>query len=62
MTAEGEDGPWTYYYENGRIESVGNFALGEKTGSWKYFSRTGRLLETVDHTPQAAVEVDVTGG
>jgi len=42
-----EEGPFTYYYENGNIERVGNYSNGLRTGRWKYNYSDGRPLQEV---------------
>lgn len=37
-----EDGYFTYYFQNGKIESEGNFARGVKVGTWKRFDNNGK--------------------
>ena len=47
-------GPWTYYFDNGKTESTGTLEGEEKAGKWKYYTRSGRLLEVVDHDQSQA--------
>ncbi len=37
-----EDGYFTYFYQNGKIESEGNFVRGVKVGTWKRFDNNGK--------------------
>lgn len=37
-----EDGHFTYYYQNGQIESEGEFDRGVKVGAWKRFDSNGK--------------------
>jgi len=37
-----EDGHFTYYYQNGQIESEGIFVRGVKVGNWKRFDTNGK--------------------
>ncbi len=37
-----EDGYFTYYYQNGQIESEGEFDRGVKVGTWKRFDSNGK--------------------
>ena len=37
-----EDGHFTYYFQNGQIESEGDFSRGVKVGSWKRFDAGGK--------------------
>ncbi len=36
----------TYYYENGRVQSSGDFLHGSRTGEWKNFNEKGQLVST----------------
>ena len=54
MEAGQPTGTWVYYYDNGRVESTGILAGEEKIGQWKYYTRSGRLLEAVNHDELAA--------
>lgn len=40
------DGPVTNYYENGEVESKGAYTHGLKTGEWKSYDSTGKLIAT----------------
>lgn len=37
-------GPAFYFYENGEIQSSGNFRHGLRSGQWKEFDEKGKLL------------------
>ncbi len=37
-----EDGHFTFYYQNGQIESEGIYARGIKVGNWKRFDMNGK--------------------
>lgn len=37
-----EDGHFTYYFQNGNIESEGVFVRGVKVGNWKRFDNNGK--------------------
>lgn len=37
-----EDGYFTYYYQDGKIESEGNYARGIKVGTWKRYDANGK--------------------
>ncbi|MCD6066050.1 MAG: hypothetical protein K0S33_876 [Bacteroidetes bacterium] len=44
LNEKGEiDGTVTYYYENGRIKTIGQFKSGRKSGDWKIFDENGYL-------------------
>jgi len=40
------DGILTHYYENGIIESFGEYFDGNMEGMWRFFREDGSLLET----------------
>lgn len=40
-------GPTTFYYEDGRVQSTGDYMHGLKNGLWKNFNEKGKLLSTV---------------
>ncbi len=40
-----EDGPWTYWYKNGRKEKEGSFIRGVKTGPWIYWYDDGTRMK-----------------
>lgn len=37
------DGHSLTFYPNGQIRFVGEYKMGEKTGTWKFYSETGEL-------------------
>lgn len=39
-------GTGTFYYEDGRIQSSGNYKHGLKTGPWKVFDMKGKITAT----------------
>lgn len=39
-------GTAVFHYENGQVESTGNYDHGIKTGQWKNFDTTGKLIST----------------
>ena len=43
------DGPATYYYQNGRIKSVGKWADYKKVGIWKEYSESGALKVVIHY-------------
>lgn len=44
--SSGKDhGKWTFFYENGSIETKGKFAFGDRVGKWKYYHRNGNLKQ-----------------
>ena len=38
------DGAFSYYYENGQVESLGSFLRGNKSGVWERHARDGSRL------------------
>jgi antitoxin component YwqK of YwqJK toxin-antitoxin module len=52
-----EDGHFTYYYEDGLIESEGEFDRGVKVGTWKRFDRTGKRKTDKYYPPQSADKI-----
>jgi antitoxin component YwqK of YwqJK toxin-antitoxin module len=42
-------GPARYFYPDGRVRSDGWFAKGIKTGVWREFDETGKLVETHEY-------------
>jgi len=39
-------GTGTFYYEDGSLQSTGNFTHGFKTGAWKVYDEKGKLTAT----------------
>ena len=37
------NGPATFFFKDGALESAGNFFDGEKQGEWKYYLKNGNL-------------------
>jgi uncharacterized protein len=47
MTQEGKkEGPWKYFYDDGKIKSEGSYANNLETGNWKYLFENGKTEET----------------
>lgn len=38
-----EDGPFTYYYENGQMSARGRYVQGRRIGVWEQWAESGRL-------------------
>jgi hypothetical protein len=55
-----EDGHFTYYFEDGLIESEGEFDRGVKVGTWKRFDRTGKRKTDKYYPPQSADKIRET--
>jgi hypothetical protein len=43
------DGPVRYYYPDGRVKSDGRYVQGIKTGIWREFEPSGRLVKTHEY-------------
>src|SRR5438132_1047647 len=41
-----KDGPYFYYYENGKLKIEGWYSNDEKSGEWKYYDEKGKLVNT----------------
>lgn len=39
-------GKGSFYYENGEVQSSGNYVHGFKTGEWKSYTESGELINT----------------
>lgn len=39
-----KNGLWTYYFNNGWIESIGEYKEDQKVGRWRYYDIDGKLL------------------
>jgi len=39
-----QNGPFTYYYDNGQVSAKGAYAMGVKTGIWQRFDAQGKAL------------------
>jgi hypothetical protein len=58
-----EHGIFTYYYENGSIESRGEYEMGVKVGSWKRFAQDGTEKPERYYNPSSAQLIrDATKG
>ena len=45
------EGPVTFYYENGMVKSVGQYAHCKKPiGKWNYYAMKGNLVHTMTYT------------
>jgi hypothetical protein len=55
-----EDGHFTYYYQNGQIESEGEFDRGVKVGSWKRFDQNGKRKADKYYPAESADKVRET--
>lgn len=41
-----KNGPYTRYYENGKLNCSGYYKREEKTGTWKFYNEAGKLIRT----------------
>lgn len=64
-----ENGAFTYYYANGRIESEGSYRKGSKIGNWKRWNYDGRPKpdrfypdDTKARSPRATAPAKFPGG
>ena len=39
-----QNGPFTYYYDNGQVSEKGAYAMGTKTGIWQRFDAQGKAM------------------
>ena len=55
-----EDGVFTFYHPNGKIESTGAYAQGWKSGVWQRFDQWGRPLSEKVYDPEVLANVIFT--
>jgi antitoxin component YwqK of YwqJK toxin-antitoxin module len=41
-------GPWAWYRTDGSLMRTGAFDRGRRTGTWRTFDRTGRVVKETD--------------
>jgi hypothetical protein len=41
-----KNSPWKGYFTDGKLESVGGYKNGNKSGLWKFYYRNGKLKAT----------------
>jgi antitoxin component YwqK of YwqJK toxin-antitoxin module len=46
-SAGSQIGNWTFYHENGEVESLGSFINGKNEGVWNFYDTTGNKLKEV---------------
>jgi len=44
-----KQGPYFYYYENGKLKIQGNYKSDKKHGTWLYYDEKGTLLKTEEY-------------
>ena len=52
-----EDGTFTFYHPNGKVESMGAYAQGWKSGMWQRFDQWGRSLSEKIYDPEVLANV-----
>lgn len=52
-----EDGNFTFYYANGRLESVGQYVRGSKSGTWMRYALDGASLAERNYTGLSTEEL-----
>ena len=57
-----EDGKFTFYYANGRVESDGNYVRGSKSGTWMRYTLDGEKLAERNYTGMNTQELLVAVG
>jgi antitoxin component YwqK of YwqJK toxin-antitoxin module len=45
-----KDGPWVWYYDNGRIEKNGTYKDGKRDGPWVGYNSEETVIETLTGT------------
>ncbi len=56
------NGPFTYYHDNGRVESEGSFVHGLKKGVWQRYDRDGNRLSEKVYSGESYEEMAVKYG
>jgi len=44
-----KQGPYFYYYENGKLKIQGNYKSDKKHGTWIYYDEKGTVLKTEEY-------------
>lgn len=55
-----EHGTFTFYHANGKVESQGDYAMGQKSGLWKRYDQWGRPLAEKVYDPNALANIIYT--
>ena len=45
MGGEEREGPWTFWYSNGRVRATGSFRAGRRHGPWVFYDDAGTIDE-----------------
>jgi antitoxin component YwqK of YwqJK toxin-antitoxin module len=40
-----KNGPYFYYYENGKLKVSGEYRSDKKSGTWRYYDETGKEIK-----------------
>lgn len=49
-SGQNKDGKWTYYFENGNVQSEEMYDKGTMTGTWKSWNIDGKLVSEISFT------------
>ncbi|MEO8591322.1 MAG: energy transducer TonB [Flavobacteriales bacterium] len=55
-----EHGPFTFYHANGKVESQGEYDMGNKSGVWLRFDQRGRPLAEKIYNPEPLANIVYT--
>jgi len=58
---QNKDGKWTYYYDNGTIQSEEMYDKGTMVGTWKTWNINGKLASEINFTTGKAVYFHANG-
>jgi antitoxin component YwqK of YwqJK toxin-antitoxin module len=56
-----KDGPWVYYFENGKIQSEGSYKLNKMDGLWTWYYPSGAKCKQQEFTFNMLVEPNPNG-
>ena len=52
-----EEGPFTFYHPNGKVESTGDYAMGNKSGVWLRYDAAGHALAEKVYNPEPLANI-----
>jgi TonB family protein len=52
-----EEGPFTFFHTNGKVESKGDYAMGNKTGVWLRYDAAGHALAEKVYNPELLANI-----
>ncbi len=55
-----EDGPFVFYHANGKVESKGHYAMGNKSGLWERFDPWGQPMAEKVYNPEPLANIIYT--